>query len=138
MLAEGLGYQVAITPNVALVACQQAAERSARQSGLGLWRVSPVQPATRIDSSGFALVSGEVTGVQRNGGGVWIELRGSLVLRIAPKLMNQFDVAQLLRLKGKTLEARGWVIDRSRRGGLSAGQSRWMLPITHSEMLVLP
>jgi hypothetical protein len=52
--------------------------------------------------------------------------------------VSQFDVAQLLRLKGKTLEARGWVIDRSRRGGLASGQARWMLPITHPAMIKLP
>jgi endonuclease YncB( thermonuclease family) len=137
LLAEGLGYQVAVAPNVALLNCQQAAERGARQAGLGLWRVSPVQPSGQIDSSGFALISGRVRDVKRNGGGVWIELEGSLVLRIAPALLSQFDLAQLLRLKGRTLEVRGWVIDRSRRSGLAAGQSRWMLPITHPAMLSL-
>ncbi|MEB0076954.1 thermonuclease family protein [Pseudomonas sp. CCI3.2] len=138
LLVEGLGYQVAITPNVALLACQQAAERVARQAGLGVWRVSPVQRVGQINAGGFTLVTGRVADVQRNGGGLWIELEGSLVLRIAPNLLSQFDVAQLLRLKGQTLEARGWVIDRSRRGGQFAGQARWMLPITHPAMLYLP
>ena len=40
MLADGLGFQVAVAPNVDLVACQQAAERDARQAGRGLWRQS--------------------------------------------------------------------------------------------------
>ncbi|MGV8916903.1 MAG: thermonuclease family protein [Pseudomonas sp.] len=138
LLAEGLGYQVAITPNVALLDCQQAAERSARQAGLGLWRKSPVQPVGQINDSGFALVSGQVTSVQRNNGGLWIELQSSLVLRIAPDLLRQFDVSRLERLKGKSIEARGWVVDRSRRGGLRPGQVRWMLPVTHPAMLFLP
>jgi len=138
LLAEGLGYQVAITPNVALLDCQQAAERSARQAGLGVWRSAPVQPVGQISSSGFALISGQVTDVQRNGGGLWIELQGSLVLRIAPNLVSQFDVGRLERLKGRSIEARGWVIDRSRRGGLQSGQARWMLPVTHPAMLNLP
>jgi endonuclease YncB( thermonuclease family) len=138
LLAEGLAYQVVVAPNVALVQCQQAAEHGARQAGLGLWRVSPVLLAGQIQRSGFLLISGQVSDVQRNGGGLWIELQGSLVLRIAPALVSQFDVAQLLRLKGKTLEARGWVIDRSRRGGLASGQARWMLPITHPAMINLP
>lgn len=138
LLAEGLGYQVAVGPNVALLKCQQAAERSARQRRLGVWRGSPQVRAERINSSGFALISGRVTGVQRNGSGVWIELQGSLVVRIAPKMVRQFDMAQLLRLKGQTVEARGWVVDRYRRGGRKAGQSRWMLPITHPAMINLP
>jgi endonuclease YncB( thermonuclease family) len=50
-------------------------------------------------------------------------------------LVSQFDLASLQRLKGRNVEARGWVVDRSRRGGLKSGQARWMMPITHSAML---
>lgn len=138
LLVEGLGYQVAIAPNVALLDCQQSAEQVARQAGLGLWKTSSVQPVGQIANSGFALVSGKITDVQRNGGGLWIELQGALVLRVAPERVGQFDVSRLKRLKGQTIEARGWVVDRSRRGGLQAGQARWMLPVTHPAMLKLP
>lgn len=135
MLAEGLGFQVAVAPNVDLVTCQQAAERSARQARLGVWRQSPVLKAEQINTSGFAVVSGRVSRVQRNRGGVWIELQDSLVLRVAPNLLGQFDVPALERLKGKQIEARGWVVDRSRRGGLKPGQARWLLPLTDPAML---
>lgn len=138
LLVEGLGYQVAIAPNVALLDCQQSAERVARQAGLGLWKTSPVQPVGQIANSGFAVVSGKITDVQRNGGGLWIELQGALVLRVAPERIGQFDVSRLKRLKGQAIEARGWVIDRSRRGGVKAGQARWMLSVTHPAMLKLP
>jgi endonuclease YncB( thermonuclease family) len=137
LLSEGLGYLVAVAPNVALVDCQQAAERSARQAGLGLWRKSPVQSAAGINRGGFALITGRVVEVQRNRAGIWIELQGALVLRIAPGLVSQFDGEQLSRLKGQSVEARGWVVDRSRRGGLKAGRARWMMPITHPAMLGL-
>ncbi|AHG39066.1 nuclease [Pseudomonas syringae CC1557] len=137
LLSEGLGYLVAVAPNVALVDCQQSAELQARQARLGLWRSSPVQASDTLDKSGFALVSGQVKSVQRNRGGVWIELKGSLVLRIAPDKMSGFDMAMLERLKGRKIEARGWVVDRSRRGGLKPGQPRWLLPLTHPAMLGL-
>ncbi|MHC8348337.1 thermonuclease family protein [Pseudomonas sp. RT4P38] len=135
MLAEGLGFQVAVAPNVELVDCQQAAEHSARQAGLGLWRQSPVLKAEQISTSGFTVLSGRVSKVQRNRGGVWIELQDSVVLRVAPNLLGQFDVATLERLKGKQIEARGWLLDRSRRGGLKQGQARWLLPLTAPAML---
>lgn len=135
MLAEGLGFQVAVAPNVDLVDCQQAAERSARQAGLGVWRQSPVLKADQINASGFAVLSGRVSKVQRNRGGVWIELQDSVVLRVAPNLLERFDVVALESLKGKQIEARGWVLDRSRRGGLKQGQARWMLPLTDPAML---
>ncbi len=135
LLAEGLGYLVAVSPNVALVNCQQSAEHVARQAGLGLWRNSPVQSTEQISSGGFAVVSGRVLNVQRNGGGIWIEFPDALVLRIAPSLVGQFDSAALQRLKGQQIEARGWIVDRSRRGGLKPGQARWMMSITHPVML---
>ncbi|WP_112193056.1 thermonuclease family protein [Pseudomonas sp. LG1E9] len=135
LLAEGLGFQVGVAPNVDLVACQQAAENSARQARLGLWRQSPVQPVAQLKQSGFALVSGRVNKIERNRGGVWIELQGSLVLRIAPDLARQFDSSLLNGLQGKTVEARGWVQNRARRGGLKRGQARWLLPLTDSGMI---
>lgn len=135
MLAEGLGFLVAVPPNVDLVACQQAAERSARQAGLGVWRQSPVLKADQISASGFAVLRGRVSKVQRNRGGVWIELQDSVVLRVAPNLLGRFDAAALEKLNGKQIEARGWVLDRSRRGGLKEGQARWMLPLTDPAML---
>ncbi|MGE8068836.1 thermonuclease family protein [Pseudomonas sp. NPDC089569] len=135
MLAEGLGFLVAIQPNVDLVDCQQAAERSARQAGLGVWRQSPVLKADQISAAGFAVLSGRVSRVQRNRGGLWIELQDAVVLRVAPNLLERFDVASLERLKGQQIEARGWVLDRSRRGGLKEGQARWMLPLTDPAML---
>ncbi|KPG99138.1 thermonuclease family protein [Pseudomonas sp. RIT-PI-r] len=138
MLADGLGFQVAVAPNVDLVACQQAAERSARQAGRGLWRQSPVVKSGQIQRSGFAVVSGRVSKVQRNRGGIWIELHDSLVLRVAPNLVGQFDNARWPALKDKQIEARGWIVDRSRRGGLQSGQSRWLLPLTDPSMLQTP
>ncbi|WP_426201757.1 thermonuclease family protein [Pseudomonas sp. TWP3-1] len=135
MLADGLGFLVAVAPNVDLVACQQAAERNARQAGLGVWKQSPVLKAEQIQRSGFAVISGRVSKVQRNRGGIWIELQDSLVLRVAPNLLDRFDGAALQALKGRQIEARGWIVDRSRRGGLKSGQPRWLLPLTDPSML---
>ncbi|TWD46411.1 thermonuclease family protein [Pseudomonas sp. SJZ131] len=135
MLAEGFGFQVAVAPNVDLVSCQQSAERAARQASLGVWKRSPVLQAAQIQQSGFAVLSGRVANVQRNHGGVWITLQGSVVLRVAPNLLGKFDVAALQRLKGKQIEARGWVVDRSRRGGMKQGQARWLLPLGDPSML---
>lgn len=135
LLAEGLGFQVAVAPNVDLVACQQAAERSARETRLGLWRQSPVLKAEQIDAAGFAVLSGRVSRVQRNRGGVWIELQDTVVLRVAPNVLKRFPESSLQGLEDKQIEARGWVLDRSRRGGLKPGQARWMLPLTDPAML---
>ncbi|MBU0809925.1 MAG: thermonuclease family protein [Gammaproteobacteria bacterium] len=139
LLGEGLGYQVAVAPNLALVHCQQAAERSARQARVGLWQRSPVKSPAQLTQGGFALLRGRVEHVERNAGGVWLEMADGLVLHIAPRALANFDLRAVQRLEGRKVEARGWVIDRAKRGGLRKGQARWMLPLTDKAMLeVLP
>ncbi|MGQ7960714.1 thermonuclease family protein [Pseudomonas sp. SP16.1] len=139
LLAEGLGFMVAVAPNTALAGCQRAAEQQARTRRLGLWGTQQVKGAGQLRSGGFALLGGRVGEVKRNRGGLWLELDGGRVLRVAPALLEQFDVRALQRLAGQQVEARGWVIDRAARGGLKSGQARWMLPLTHPAMLeILP
>lgn len=136
LLAEGLGYQVAIAPNDSLLACQQAAERSARAAGLGLWRKAPIQLPEQLRAAGFALVRGRVSAIERNRGGLWVELEGPLVLRIEPQWLDRFDPAALQALVGRQLEVRGWVVDRARRGALKPNQARWLLTLNHPAMLL--
>lgn len=139
LLAEGLGFMVAVAPNTTLASCQQVAERQARDRRLGLWGTRQVKSAGQLRSGGFALLGGHVREVQHNRGGLWLELDGGRVLRVAPALLEQFDVRGLQRLAGRKVEARGWVIDRAARGGLKSAQARWMLPLTHPAMLeILP
>lgn len=139
LLAEGLGYRVAFEPASGLEDCQRAAEVVARQQKKGLWQQARIGSPFDLRSGGFALLSAKVVRVQRNRGGLWIELDGPLVLRVEPRLLRSFDVAALQRLAGREVEARGWVIDRSRRVGVQPQQARWMLPLTHAAMLeVLP
>mgnify|MGYP001055235892 CR=1 FL=1 len=73
--------------------------------------------------------------VEQNRGGVWLQLDGPLVLQVASKVLPEFDLKALRALRGRQVEARGWVIDRARRGQQQAGQSRWLLPLTHPAML---
>ena len=135
MLAEGLGYQVAFAPATALVDCQQAAELSARKASLGLWRKPQWQKPEQLARGGFALIRGKVLRVERNRGGIWLEMGDSLVLQVKPKLFAQFDIEALQALAGQQVEVRGWVVDRSQRGQLKPGQTRWLLPITAAVML---
>ncbi|MFJ4382959.1 thermonuclease family protein [Pseudomonas sp. NPDC089408] len=135
LLSEGLGYRVAVAPNVRLSGCQQLAEQAARQAGVGVWRRSPVIPAGDVRQSGFAVVSGRIEGVERNRGGVWLNLGGAMVLQVPARLQRNFPASFFDNLKGREVEARGWVLDRSRKGGLKPGQRRWVLPLTDPSVL---
>lgn len=135
LLADGLAFRIVIAPNAALNDCHGVAERSARRAGRGLWRRAPQQTPWQLRRGGFALVQGRVAKVERNRGGIWLELEGPLVLRVDLKHLRQFDAVALTRLVGRRVEARGWVIDRARGGGVNTKVSRWMLPLTHNGML---
>ena len=135
LLAEGLGFMVALAPNVALADCQARAEQQARAARLGVWRSSPQRQASQLAQGGFALLRGKVERVDRNRGGLWLEMVGPLVIQVPSKQLKHFAVADLQALTGREVEVRGWVIDRARRGGLKPGQARWLLQISHPRML---
>ncbi len=134
-LAAGLGFAVALAPNTALAACQFAAEAAARAAGRGVWQRSPLIEATQLRRGGFVLVRGRVMVIERNSGGLWLQLEGDLVLQVVPQALAQFDTQALWRLQGRVVEARGWLIDRRRRGASGRGRSRWLLPLSHPAML---
>lgn len=135
LLSEGLGFALVVPPNSALLECHLAAEKQAREARLGLWRDSPVQPAARISSGGFALVSGQVVSANEAGGYLWIELDGPLVLRIGQDQRRLFSAGKPASWKGRELEARGWVIDRRGHRSLKPGHKPFMLPLRHPSML---
>lgn len=135
LLEEGLGYQVVIPPNDALRQCHAAAERRARQAGLGLWSSFVARPASMVDRAGFAIVAGKVMKVERNRGGLWLALDGGLTLHVARRDEQAFDWAALQALRGQRVEARGWVVDRGRRSGEGAGRARWVLRLASPAML---
>ncbi len=134
LLAEGLGYFLAISPNTRLAECHRAAEQQARHAGKGLWFRSPAISSTEIRRAGFALVRARVQRLERNRGGIWLELPGSLVIQVPHRSSAAFGSAALEKLMGREIEVRGWVIDR--RGRVDEKrQARWMLKVTHSSML---
>lgn len=135
LLAEGLGFFVAIAPNTQLVSCHLTAERQARIAGRGVWRQSPVISAEDLRGGGFAVIKARVERVETNRGGVWLELNGSAVLQISHEVASSFGHS-LKDLPGQEIEARGWVIDRKGRADLSR-QARWLLKISHPSMLAL-
>ena len=134
-LAAGLGYAVAISPNVALVECHHSAEQQARAQRLGLWRSNPRIDARTVTQGGFALIEAKVERLVRNRGGLWIELQGPVVARISAKDLKRFNLSELQSLVGRRVELRGWLVDRSRKGKLKPGQARWQVALAHPAML---
>jgi len=135
LLGEGLGYRVAIVPNVRLAACQRDAEQAARKAGKGLWRKPVVKAASELRRSGFAVVSGKVGNIRRHRGAIRIEIDDSLVLLVSSKRQAAFPASFTSGLAGRRVEVRGWVLERSRRNARQTAGGRWLLPLTDASML---
>ncbi len=135
LIAEGLGYAVAIAPNTRLADCQAAAEGAARKARLGVWKKDPTLAATNIVEGGFAVVQGRLQDVERNRGGLWLQFDGDLVVNVPNRFVDAFDGVPLRQWIGRNLEARGWISDRSRRQ--EAGRARWQMTVSDPHMLGL-
>ncbi len=133
LIGAGLALHVAIAPNVALAGCLAEHEARARAGRSGLWQRLTAVPAADLRQPGFALVEVSVARVERNRGGLWLETDEDLVLHVPAKAMERFEVQALQAMVGRTVEVRGWVIERrQKRPG-----ARWLMPLSHPSMLAL-
>lgn len=139
LLEEGLGFALVVPPNDAMADCHGLAERRARLEKLGVWSRSPITRASAVKEGGVTIVSGRVKSVSEGGGHLWLDLDGPITLRIGRDERKAFAGS----LKegaprswvGRQVEARGWVVDRQRKGKSPTGFKRFMLPIRHPFML---
>lgn len=134
MVAEGLAYHVVIAPNVALADCLAQAERYARRQRLGLWQSAGFISTHELNQGGFTLLQGRIQNVQRNRGGVWLELEHSVSVNIPLSALPYFPNERFAQWQGRRLKARGWV---SERRGQSKKYAKWRLLVSHPAMLEL-
>ncbi|HHJ12803.1 MAG TPA: thermonuclease family protein [Gammaproteobacteria bacterium] len=113
LLREGLGWYVAIRPNVRYIECYRAAEAEARRARRGVWghpawRVRQAG-SLRLRDTGFALVQGRIRQVHRGSRATWIDLDGPLTLRLQKRDLLVFPQAPDHSWQGQTVEVRGWL-----------------------------
>jgi len=115
LLRQGLGFHVAIPPNLSLNACLHDQEAIARNKGLGVWNHAGWQaiPASNLTlkDTGFKRVSGQVINV-RKAQSIWLELDGPLTIKITPTDLKNFPRQDWQSWKGKKVEVRGWVTEQ--------------------------
>ena len=114
LLAEGLGFAVAVPPNLSHLECYFDAEDQARSARRGLWRSDPAVQAVDLPASaeGFHLVQGRIRRVGNSRRALWLNLHGGLALRVdRPDLQYFSDLEADARL-GRALEVRGWIYRR--------------------------
>ena len=112
MLQTGLGFHIAVPPNLLFLECYQQAERGARQQQRGLWQqpYDQPQPARQLSptTTGFRRVSGTVSRIGESQTAYWINLGTNLALRLPKSDLHYFPFAPA-SLLGKTLTVRGWI-----------------------------
>ncbi|VAW79045.1 hypothetical protein MNBD_GAMMA15-2578 [hydrothermal vent metagenome] len=113
LLAEGLGWHIAITPNIRYLECYQAAEVNARKTKRGVWG-NPAWKARKagkltLRDTGFQRVLGQVTRINHGGGATWIELDNRLTLKLVDSDRHWFKKLPGPDWKGRQLEVRGWL-----------------------------
>ncbi len=116
LLARGLAFHIAVPPNLALAECFQSQENRAREQALGVWGDSVWEPLSASEltpaQAGFQLLQGRLVEVS-DSGDVWLELDGPVVLKISREERRYFDAPQWEQWRGRRLEVRGWLVDRS-------------------------
>ncbi len=124
LLFEGLGYRIAVPPNLAYQACFVDAENAARKANKRLWQHNlQWQP-----QAGFAIARVNISSVTRNRGGWWLETQQDLVINLPPYVSDYWPAQTVFSLEGKTIEIRGWQHHRKNRN--NAFKS-WVLSVRH-------
>lgn len=131
LIGLGLGWAVAVEPNVDQADCLFAAESLARAKALGVWR-EPVVEAASINGGGFALVQGVVTRIDATPKYIYVELDEHLALRVTRKQLSAEEAVRISTILGEQVEARGWIIDRRKQLNSESRFKPFMLPITSS------
>ncbi|MES9852762.1 MAG: thermonuclease family protein [Candidatus Thiodiazotropha sp. L084R] len=113
LLAEGLGWAIAVPPNLSRKDCYFDAETKARDKRLGVWREVPTRASSlRGNETGFHHVEGRIVRVGESRSALWLNLDGPLALRITWRDWKAFGIDDPEQLTGHSLEARGWLYQR--------------------------
>ncbi len=114
LLAEGLGFAVAVPPNLSSLDCYFDAEGQARAARLGLWRGDPAVQAVELSANaeGFHLARGRIRRVGNSRRALWLNLHGGLALRVDRPDLQYFSDLEADARPGRALEVRGWIYRR--------------------------
>ena len=126
LLEAGLALTTILPPNLSRLSCLKAAEHRARQASLGLWRLLPKDPQHLKGAPRHLVVRGRVRHLGHSRRSLWIDLDGPLSLRIARADRKRFRDLDLDSLRGREIEAQGW-LHRRKRG--------WMIRVRHPAAL---
>jgi len=131
LLSEGLGFLVAIPPNIARLNRYQAAQENARRSGRGVWGHSAFAPllADNLEKNdavrGFRQVRGTIQSLHSGSRDYYFKLSPGFQIKIPKSHWVYFQMQPGDMLK-KPVVVRGWV---------THGKYRLQMRVPHPAML---
>jgi endonuclease YncB( thermonuclease family) len=124
LLAEGLAVSLVVPPNDWSWACYRAAEAGARSAGRGVWGTDRFRPADSRalppGAEGFWTVTGQVQRVGKGRESWWLNLPGDVSVRLPKADLARFPDLSPRALRGRRIEARGWLQQGRRERFLEA------------------
>jgi micrococcal nuclease len=117
LIKKGLGFTIAIPPNIQFLSCYQKAEKEAKIAKRGIWNhnFSRAINADKLNksASGFFRIKGTVLRVGESRTSFWLNLNtksnAKFALRIQKKDLPHFTQYHPEDLINKNIIARGWV-----------------------------
>jgi endonuclease YncB( thermonuclease family) len=118
LIGQGLATALTIPPNTWNVDCYHHAESRARKQQLGIWSLPEYQvveaKALPHDARGYRKVRGKVVRIGSSQRSTWLNLEGSVVLRVDHEDRRNFTNVDLVALAGEQVIASGWLYPRKR------------------------
>ncbi len=144
LVRGGLGFAIAIPPNLFLQGCLLQAQSEARSAGRGIWSDAYFSPRSsrnlKRTDTGFRIVSGRVERAHlKEGGAWWLLLDGSLALMISKGSQHYFKRADLTSLVGRELTVSGWLIKKNLSAKQKAKKYKpYMMSVKHPASFIEP
>ena len=124
LIQQGLGWAISVPPNDRLADCLFSSEKRPRSLGLGVWS-NAVAAAKGVDKGGFNLVSGRITKIDVTKKYLYLELDDRLAVRMPKEWSNQLDFTL-----GRSIEVRGWILDRRKSLKPGSRYKPFLLPVS--------
>lgn len=113
LLRKGLAMPLRVPPNLSLASCYANASTTAKEENRGLWALSryKTQHVSSLSDSdkGYYFIFGKVLKVNESRSSIWLNLENNVALRIHKDDLNYFNKNDLMNLRGKNIEANGWL-----------------------------
>jgi endonuclease YncB( thermonuclease family) len=119
LIKKGMGFTIAIPPNIQLLNCYQDAEADAQKNKRGIWnhQYSKTVKVTSLHKSarGFHQISGTVDRIGESRSSFWLNLNSKsgvkFALRILKKELSYFKQFHPRELLNHHITARGWIYE---------------------------